>query len=742
MPTICKITLDASEYRSELERVVQESRAAAAEMNAIKADQPAVLPQSNKAAMGAARPEVQDQTYTVTGTVDAPEAREPVRATADHTPAGATRPEVQDQTYTVTGTVNAPEIPDVQDQTYTVTGTVNAPEVPEVQDQTYTVSGTVNAPEVPDVQDQTYTVTGTVDAPEVPEVPDQTCTVTVTAKDNGVQEVTKDTEKLGKTLEKIPATKFTDQLKGGLSAVREAMNKTSGGAEKLLETFFAGGGAIGIIIAGFASLGKIAMWAYGLWTKGAKEASELAQRNAADIRDNAAANEQNRQAAAGYLEKLQSLASQEKLSNASKAEAVKLIGDLKKSYGDLGITLDETTGKITGLDAALVKKAQRDKQSRISEIKAELKQLQAANKLQTDERDSAGFATGIGNIRLGGEEAVQAAQEKINENNKRILELQKALRDAQKDTTPEDLQRQQKARTADKRQEVKEAFDARKRRILDDQFQKAEDPEQKIANRQKVLDELRRQKINPLQQRVSEAKKAYDSAKPEDREEIATRGLELQKQLIAAREEEYALEQQIAEVRKRHTDAVRSRTRQADFELEYQQLILRGEYDKAAALKLEKELKEQNLKLTEAEKKAILEKEKAAAGQNLRTSLHDQAKDLYGQAMERAGRGQEYARTKALEDARRAKGRDLTADESAMVLQLAKLSSSLENMRGIQLGDISIKTNSLTARGGFAGGAKMPDTQKYNRAIASSGKQTAELLKQIKSLLDKLTGDE
>lgn len=58
MPTICKITLDASEYRRELERVVQESRAAAAEMNSLKVDQPAGLPQSNKAAMGAARPEV------------------------------------------------------------------------------------------------------------------------------------------------------------------------------------------------------------------------------------------------------------------------------------------------------------------------------------------------------------------------------------------------------------------------------------------------------------------------------------------------------------------------------------------------------------------------------------------------------------------------------------------------------------------------------------------------------------
>ena len=70
------------------------------------------------------------------------------------------------------------------------------------------------------------------------------------------------------------------------------------------------------------------------------------------------------------LSKLSSLADQEKLSNASKAEALSLIGSLTKSYGDLGVKLDETTGKITGLDAALVKKAQRDKQARISEIES------------------------------------------------------------------------------------------------------------------------------------------------------------------------------------------------------------------------------------------------------------------------------------------------------------------------------------------------------------------------------------
>ena len=68
MPTVCKITLDAEQYRQELSRVVEETRAAVSSMN-----------------MGssASMPEV---------------------------------PQVEDQEYTITGVVNAPEIPEVEDQ--------------------------------------------------------------------------------------------------------------------------------------------------------------------------------------------------------------------------------------------------------------------------------------------------------------------------------------------------------------------------------------------------------------------------------------------------------------------------------------------------------------------------------------------------------------------------------------------------------------------------------------------------
>ena len=95
-----------------------------------------------------------------------------------------------------------------------------------------------------------------------------------------------------------------------------------------------------------------------------KEAGELAQRNAANIRETAEANEQLRQKSDGYLSRLSELSSAEQLSSANKAQARKLIADLAKSYGDLGIKLDETTGKLSGVDEAMAKKLQRDKDRR------------------------------------------------------------------------------------------------------------------------------------------------------------------------------------------------------------------------------------------------------------------------------------------------------------------------------------------------------------------------------------------
>ena len=51
--------------------------------------------------------------------------------------------------------------------------------------------------------------------------------------------------------------------------------------------------------------------------------------------------------------------------------------------------------------------------------------------------------------------------------------------------------------------------------------------------------------------------------------------------------------------------------------------------------------------------------------------------------------------------------------------------------RAPELGDLSIRTNSLTSRGGFATGVVTPDRDAVNRNIAEYNKKTNELLEKI-----------
>ena len=149
-------------------------------------------------------------------------------------------------------------------------------------------------------------------------------------------------------------------------------------------------------------------------------------------------------------------------------------------------------------------------------------------------------------------------------------------------------------------------------------------------------------------------------------------------------------------------------------------------------------MKRQGKTLTEEETRAILEQRRKLGSQNLQRNLQDQAYSLFGQAMSRAGRGREFEEQKALRDAERTKGSALSSEERELVSRLAAVSFSLSTARDMQLGDTSIRTNALTARGGFAGGAKLPETDKINREIATTGKQQLEQMKTITQICEKL----
>ncbi|WP_288611600.1 hypothetical protein [uncultured Victivallis sp.] len=619
--------------------------------------------------------------------------------------------------------------------------------------------------------------------------------------------------KTGGILAKLIPVSLREQAAQAFGAIREEMNKTRGGAGNFLGKFLAGGGAIGIIAAGIASLGKIAVTAYRNWINGMKEAGELAQRNAANIREAAEANEQLRQKSDGYLSRLSELSSAEQLSNANKAEARKLIADLTKSYGDLGVKLDETTGKLSGVDEAMVKKLQRDKDRRIAEMETELRQLQSDNAAQAQVRDNAGIKIWgrrgqVGGffkeLSFGGEADAKEAGQKIAENAKRINELRKQIHEQRRADPVAEYRAKRQAENADLakgNQERNRSFGQRK---SDDAFNAAKDIDVKIANRRQGIDAERssRQRVE-AEAALGSAQTDYEKAKSAgDRDgmlDAEKRILQAKQAILASDEKIYAFEQQIDTLNRQRAEAVKKITDQAKYELDYNKLIAAAEFEKAAVLKLEKELKDQNLKLSEEEKKKILEQREALQKQdtakqiaeakeevalqqllvdgnyeayeaeklrlemkrqgkklteeetqelleqrkalkelNLRQNLQEQAYGLYGEAMTKAGRGREFEEQKALRDARKAKGGELSEEETAMVKQLSAISYAMANTRETSLGDTSVKTNSLTARGGFAGGAKLPESDKINREIANTNKQQLEQMKQIAAICEKL----
>lgn len=73
---------------------------------------------------------------------------------------------------------------------------------------------------------------------------------------------------------------------------------------------------------------------------------ELAQKNADAAKEHAAANEKQRREASTLMERLETLSKYERLNSAEQQEAKTAIEKLTAVYGDLGIRLDETTGKI------------------------------------------------------------------------------------------------------------------------------------------------------------------------------------------------------------------------------------------------------------------------------------------------------------------------------------------------------------------------------------------------------------
>lgn len=464
-------------------------------------------------------------------------------------------------------------------------------------------------------------------------------------------------------------------------------------------------GAIGL---GMAALGKIAV---DVWDRMTLSAAEYLERSgrAADVAEKKREKLQAEQAQElRHLAALRELASQETLSNTAKQEAGVLLDQLSAKYGSLGVAIDKTGNRLTGFDKAQEKILSKMRRDRIAAGEETYSRLQdkafaqvqyAVTGMTPGEETLNKFGLSL----RGAQSAKQTAAEVM-----RTQPLEKQLEFARhmltnESRTQEEMDRWGKAvdvleQMVERRKELKAlertgfaseeeranayrenaALDASVRRngeqaaqtASDRAFAAERDPEGKIANREKLIaGELEKQKR--LHEEIAKAERQTKQGDFENQRLAAKkRMLELTLQLQESEGKIAGWSEQIAQIKNQTAQRQLDAKRQLDEsreELAIQQALVKGEYDKAEALRLQLEQRKAGRQYSASELAEIKKQNAERQSLNLQRGMQDQAWGSYIDILKRTGNGKQAEMETALRNAERTKGGKLTGEETELV---------------------------------------------------------------------------
>lgn len=516
--------------------------------------------------------------------------------------------------------------------------------------------------------------------------------------------------KTGKELKNmtIPAETFRTRASAAFKNVWKELSDGEGLVKNLtgaLKGVLSPVGAIGL---GMAALGKIAV---DVWDRMTLSAAEYLERSgrAADVAEKKREKLQAEQAQElRHLAALRELASQETLSNTAKQEAGVLLDQLSAKYGSLGVAIDKTGNRLTGFDKAQEKILSKMRRARIAAGEETYSRLQdkafaqvqyAVTGMTPGEETLNKFGLSL----RGAQSAKRTAAEVM-----RSQPLEKQLEFARhmmtdESRTQEEMDRWGKAvdvleQMVERRKELKAlertgfaseeeranayrenaALDASVRRnseqaaqtASDREFAAERDPEGKIANREKLIaGELEKQKR--LHEEIAKAERQTKQGDFENQRLAAKkRMLELTLQLQESEGKIAGWSEQIAQIKgqtaQRQLDAKRQLDESRE-ELAIQQALVKGEYDKAEALRLQLEQRKAGRQYSASELAEIKKQNAERQSLNLQRGMQDQAWGSYIDILKRSGNGKQAEMESALRNAERTKGGKLTNEETELV---------------------------------------------------------------------------
>ena len=498
----------------------------------------------------------------------------------------------------------------------------------------------------------------------------------------------------------VPVETFGTKAKNAFSRAWKELTDGEGKAGEVAGAFKGILSPVGLIAIGIGTLGKLAVEVWDKMTVSAEEHAKKLEL-VADASGKARETEESAQnVAKQYISRLGELARTESSSNVNKRETAGIVAILTSKYGDLGAQIDATSGKIKNLDEVERKISEKQKTAMIKKIGTEIDDI---NRLREGRfvADHGGLTSDLG------------ARKEFNAMKQLPLETQLAV-------------------MTKKRSNAKTAGDI-------EGYQKQIEYLRQLIELRKKMDSYRNTgHASPEEADAARQERRKNATDEDSRMKIESEVLRLSGEIQDSEEKIHGWQHQITQAKKQQAKTISDMTLPAKTEAEAARLILNGEYEKAELLKLEARLKQQNLRLTKEEKLALLDQEKALGETRLRDNLSGSARSLLYDSMTRAGMGREAENERALYDAGKTKGGTLTESETEMVRRLAALQYGLKNLRESSPGDLDIKTNSLTSRGGFAGGAVVPNSERINTAIKKEIERMKDTQKEIRDMIDRI----
>ena len=192
------------------------------------------------------------------------------------------------------------------------------------------------------------------------------------------------------------ASDAVKQVTQGLEGVNKLGGKAGGVLKEMVEGFASmlnpislATAAVGLLVAGLKKM-------YDSYREKMEQIRKTAEWTLAQAQESGKGVETRQDRDAGYLRRLEEINDKEVVDNATKLEAVRIINLLTTQYGDLGLSIDEATGKIMGLTEAQKKQNALMREERWASLEAEY----SASEVDIDEtrRDIHGRGVKVGKL--------------------------------------------------------------------------------------------------------------------------------------------------------------------------------------------------------------------------------------------------------------------------------------------------------------------------------------------------------